>query len=51
VTLDGQITNYSVLSQDNMATCILVKDDLDKANLIESWFSTAEDEGGTDHER
>lgn len=50
VTLDGQITNYSVLFPDNVATCILVKGDLDKANLIESWFSTAEEERGTDHE-
>jgi hypothetical protein len=46
VTLDGETTSYTFLSQDGVATCILVKGDLSNANLRESWFATADDESG-----
>ena len=48
VTLDGETTSYTLLSQDGVATCILVKGDLSNANLRESWFATVDDEPSND---
>jgi hypothetical protein len=39
VTVGGKTTNYSLLSQDGIETCILVKGVFEAANLRESWFS------------
>ncbi len=39
VTVSGETTNYSLLSQDGIETCILVKGAFEAANLRESWFS------------
>ena len=45
VTVSGQTTNYSLLSQDGIETCMLVKGVFEAANLRESWFSpSANDE-------
>jgi hypothetical protein len=43
VTLNGETTDYTLLSQDGVATCILVKGGLSNANLRESWFATIDD--------
>ena len=48
VTLDGETTKYALVSQDGVATCILVKGDLRNANLRESWFATIDDDPGDD---
>jgi hypothetical protein len=52
ITFNNETTNYLLLSRNDVATCILLKGDLDAANLLESWFETTDDsapEGGPDY--
>ena len=52
VTVLGETTNYSLLSQDGIETCILVKGSFEAADLRESWFSaSANDEPPDDDSR
>jgi hypothetical protein len=52
VTVSGETTNYSLLSQDGIETCILVKGSFEAADLRESWFSaSANDEPPDDDSR
>lgn len=52
VTVKGETTAYSLLNQDDIATCVLVKGAMTAADLSGSWFSTLgdNDEGNTDPE-
>ena len=52
VTVLGETTNYSLMSQDGIETCILVKGSFEAADLRESWFSaSANDEPPDDDSR
>ena len=53
VSLKGETTVYSVIRPENSYTCLLIKGDLESANLRQSWFSfSAEDlEDNREHER
>jgi hypothetical protein len=44
ITFNGKTKNYVALSMDDVATCILVSGELASANLLESWFSTKDEE-------
>jgi len=44
ITLDGSTSDYSVVKWKNSTTCLLIKGDLNQANLHESWFSQNEDD-------
>ena len=48
VTLNDEATDYTLLSQDGVATCILVKGGLSNADLRESWFATIDDDSADD---
>ena len=39
ITLNGVTTVYSVVQPENSHTCLLIKGDLNSANLRESWFA------------
>jgi hypothetical protein len=39
ITLSGVTTVYSVVQPENSHTCLLIKGDLNSANLRESWFA------------
>jgi hypothetical protein len=39
ITLNGVTTVYSVVQPENSHMCLLIKGDLNSANLRESWFS------------
>ena len=53
VSLNGETTVYSVIRPENSDTCLLIKGDLESANLRESWFpfrdEDVEDERENEH--
>lgn len=54
ITLNGVTTVYSVVQPENSHTCLLIKGDLNSANLSESWFALDLediDDSGTRYER
>lgn len=40
ITINGQMTNYFVFNQQDIPGCMLVRGNLNEANLLESWFAT-----------
>ena len=43
VSINGETTSYSLLSESDVPGCILVKGNFNAANLAESWFATTDD--------
>jgi len=51
VTLNGETTEYSIVSLERIGICILVKGDVGAADLRASWFaSSVDDDPGDDRE-
>jgi hypothetical protein len=46
VSLAGTTNAYTLLSPEQVSTCILIKGNLESADLQESWFSAEEDDPG-----
>ncbi|MGF6313430.1 hypothetical protein ABIB82_007570 [Bradyrhizobium sp. i1.8.4] len=44
VTLLGQTSNYSIVAPRGTGTCMLIKGDLEAADLGGSWFSSSTDD-------
>jgi hypothetical protein len=44
ITFKDETTNYQLLASSDITTCVLVKGELDTANLLESWFATIGDD-------
>jgi hypothetical protein len=44
VTINGETTNYSLLNEQDIPGCMLVKGKINQANLLESWFATTGEE-------
>jgi hypothetical protein len=40
VTINGETTNYFVFNPEDIPGCILVRGNLNEANLLGSWFAT-----------
>lgn len=50
LSLAGTTNAYTLLSPEQVSTCMLIKGNLDSADLRESWFSAEEDDPG-DYDR
>jgi hypothetical protein len=44
ITFKDETTNYQLLASSDISTCVLVKGELDTANLLKSWFAIIDDD-------
>lgn len=44
ITFKDKTTNYQLLANSDITACVLVKGELDTANLLESWFAIIDDD-------
>jgi hypothetical protein len=49
VSTSGTTVSYTLVSPEQVGTCMLINGDLKSANLLESWFSTETDDDPGDY--